>query len=195
VLLAKHLNRWIRHQEFNGRQVAIRSSLSNLSEQRIQYGGNSQTMPGKSKTPAPCSTSEVRISDTSGREEVPKVVDPTYLTKVNRNIPEMVELAIPNFQWIQYDTVQVQYIPYPRLIWSLAKSLADGKPDTRRSWIARRSVPRAIQRVADWSKTDLCRSWIYRFYRYSKSQSLALPTVVSTNQSINTPSPRSSNSQ
>lgn len=73
-------------------------------------------MPGKSKTPAPCSTSEVRISDTSGREEVPKVVDPTYLTKVNRNIPEMVELAIPNFQWIQYDTVQVQYIPYPRLI-------------------------------------------------------------------------------
>ena len=116
VLLAKHLNRWIRHQEFNGRQVAIRSSLSNLSEQRIQYGGNSQTMPGKSKTPAPCSTSEVRISDTSGREEVPKVVGPTYLTQVNRNIPEMVELAIPNFQWIQYDTVQVQYIPYPRLI-------------------------------------------------------------------------------
>ena len=145
------------HQEFNRRQVAIRSSLSNLSEQRIQYGGNSQTMPGKSKTPAPCSTSEVRISDTSGREEVPKVVDPTYLTKSHESEPKYTRngrAAIPNFQWILYDTVQVQYIPYPRLIWSLAKSLAEGKPDTRRSWIARRSAPRAIQRVADWSKTD-----------------------------------------
>ena len=70
VLLPKHLNRWIRHQEFNGRQVAIRSSLSNLSKE-FQNGGSSHPMPGKSRPPAPCSTSEVRISDTSAREKVP----------------------------------------------------------------------------------------------------------------------------